>query len=271
MTEWLPSLAAVAFAALAPHGAQAGDVSPAPGAYVVTVQDEVAGFDPDGGAHEDAGGDAGSEPSLPSCASVPDVDCIPSTSCVSHAESPTGFALQTIFPFANGATEFSIGSPCEPSSAERESLPALVLRAFERVPLPEPRLSIQPPKGRTLVGLETIFSTQAEPFTRTLTLLGRRVELRISPSTFTWLHDDTTTQTTDWPGKPWDSDQPDIDGYVTHLYEHTGTVRPGVEVTWSAQYRVGNGPWQDVNGTVTRTSPRADLQVLEGEPVLHGY
>jgi hypothetical protein len=217
----------------------------------------------------DAGGAVVDE-RIPTCLEARVVPCIPVEVCEADAGSDGEFTTRM-----HTATEvYWVAASCSPPDVEleaRPSLPALVLRAFERVPLPEPRLSIQPPKGRTLVGLETIFSTQAEPFTRTLTLLGRQVELRITPSRFHWLHDDSTTQTTDWPGKPWDSDQPDIDGYVTHLYEHTGTVRPGVEVTWSAQYRVGNGPWQDVDGTVTRTSPRAELQVLEGEPVLHGY
>lgn len=200
--------------------------------------------------------------------------CTPVTTCEPDAGSPTGFRLVTAWGSSGGNGDFTIGEPCEPAEADqaaRPSLPALVLRAFQRVPLPEPQLSIQPPKGKTLVGLETIFSTKAEPFTRTLTLLGRQVQLKIEPSSFTWHHGDETTQSTDWPGKAWRNDQPDIDTYITHVFEHTGTVRPGVEVTWSAEYRVGNGPWQDVNGTVSRTSPRATLQVVEGEPVLHGY
>ncbi|HSX67266.1 hypothetical protein [Nocardioides sp.] len=139
------------------------------------------------------------------------------------------------------------------------------------MPLPEPQLSIQPPKGKTLVGLETIFSTRAEPFTRTLTLLGRRITLRIEPSSFLWHHGDGTSQTTDWSGKAWDRDEPEIDGYLTHVYEHTGTVRPSVEVTWSAEFRVGGGAWQPVNGTVTRAGAPVPLQVLEGQPVLNSY
>jgi hypothetical protein len=180
--------------------------------------------------------------------------------------------LQTAFPFDSQVTDFSYGGPCEPSvRGARPSLPALVLQAFQRVPLPEPVLSIQPPKGKTLVGLETIFSTQAESFTRTLNLLGRRVELRIKPSDFTWLHGDGTTQSTDWAGKAWDHDQPEIDGYITHVYEHTGTVAPRVRVTWSAAYRVNGGAWRAVDGTVSREGRPASLAVVEGQPVLNSY
>ncbi|RJS46465.1 hypothetical protein D4739_09750 [Nocardioides cavernaquae] len=146
-------------------------------------------------------------------------------------------------------------------------MPTAVLRAFQRIPLPEPRLDIQPPNGKTLIGLEAIFSTEAEPFIRNLRLLGRSVDLRIHASSYEWIHGDTTTQTTDWPGKPWQRGT-SIDSYITHIYEDTGNVQPQVRVTWSADYRVGNGPWQPVNGTVVRTSPPANLQVLEAEPKL---
>lgn len=173
-----------------------------------------------------------------------------------------------------GTDVYWMQAPCvgaQASSGPALSLPAAVLQAFRRVPLPEPQLSIQPPKGKTLVGLETIFSTKAEPFTRTLTLLGRQITLRIEPSSFLWHHGDGTSHTTDWAGKAWDRDEPEIDGYLTHVYEHTGTVRPSVEVTWSAEFRVGGGAWRPVNGTVTRAGAPVPLQVVEGEPVLNAY
>ncbi len=160
---------------------------------------------------------------------------------------------------------------CPKSATKGVDIGALVLRAFRRVPLPAPQLSIQPPNGKTLVGLETIYSTTAEPFTRTLTLLGRQVTLRIEPSNFLWRHGDGTSETTDWAGKTWDHVSPDIDGYLTHVYEHTGEVSPSVEVTWSAEFRVGGGAWQRVNGTVTRAGAPVPLQVLEGQPVLNSY
>lgn len=171
------------------------------------------------------------------------------------------------------ATEvYWVATSCEgPTRQVRPPLPASVLRAFRRVPLPEPQLSIQPPNGKTLVGLETIYSTKAEPFTRTLRLLGRQVTLRVEPTSFVWRHGDGTSQTTDWSGKAWDHDSPDIDGYLTHVYEHTGEVNPSVEVTWSAEFRVGGGAWQPVNGTVTRAGAPVPLRVVEGQPVLNSY
>jgi len=182
--------------------------------------------------------------------------------------SPTGHSLFVAFGEVGGNSGFTSAGPCSPGAAAAgPSLPGLVLRAFQRVPLPEPALNIQPPKGKTLIGLETIYSTKAEPFTRTLNLLGQSVELRIHASSYEWIHGDGTTQTTDWPGRPWERGT-SIDTYITHTYADTGPVHPQVSVTWSADYRVGNGPWQTVNGTVTRTSPSSDLQILEAKPQL---
>jgi hypothetical protein len=147
--------------------------------------------------------------------------------------------------------------------------PALVLRAFERVPLPESELVVQPPGGQTLVGLDTIFSTRAERFIETVTLLGRSVELDISPTSYRWSHGDSTGQTTDWPGQEWRQGRADS-RYVTHLYEDRMRVTTSVDTTWSARYRVGNGPWQDVPGTVTIEGDPAPLRVRSASPHLVG-
>ena len=231
---------------------------------------EVSGNGGGSGAVQDVADSAPAE--LPLCGNGEAVgSCQPVTTCEPDPDSPTGHRELTSYGYSPVNSDFSLGEPCTPEQAARPSLPAQVLQAFRRVPLPEPQLSIQPPKGKTLVGLETIFSTRAEPFTRTLTLLGRRITLRIEPSSFLWHHGDGTSQTTDWSGKAWDRDEPEIDGYLTHVYEHTGTVRPSVEVTWSAEFRVGGGAWQPVNGTVTRAGAPVPLQVLEGQPVLNSY
>ncbi|MDT9593679.1 PKD domain-containing protein [Nocardioides zeae] len=139
---------------------------------------------------------------------------------------------------------------------------AIVLTAFQDVPLPEATLTIQPPDARTLVNLDTNFYTVAEPFTTSVTLLGSQVDLDISPASYTWSFGDGTVRSTTTPGAAY----PDL--LVTHAYESTGTVATSVTVTWGARYRVDGGPWADVAGTVDMTSPSVDLEVIEATPVL---
>jgi hypothetical protein len=209
-------------------------------------------------------------PPPPCTETVMYADCTPIDICVADSRSPSGGFHVVYTGLETGPAPTLWMEQCTPGTGNTTigpSLPALVLRAFQRIPLPEPALAIQPPNGKTLIGLETIFSTQAEPFTRNLRLLGQSIQLRIHTSSYEWIHGDGTSQTTDWSGRPWQRGVPK-DRYITHTYEHTGDVAPRVRVTWTAEYRVGNGPWQPVNGTVERTSPPATLQVLEAEPQL---
>ena len=95
---------------------------------------------------------------------------------------------------------------------------AVVLRAFQRIPLPDSEVVIQPPGGETLVNLDTIFSTEADGFTRTIGLLGHRVDLDITPAEFRWVNGDGTVQVTDWAGKPWAKGTP-LREFITHRYD----------------------------------------------------
>lgn len=146
--------------------------------------------------------------------------------------------------------------------------PTLVRRAFERVPLPASEVTVQPPGGQTLVGLDTIFSTEAERFTETVTLLGRSVELDITPTSYRWDHGDSSTQTTDWPGQEWRRGTA-AGRLVTHVYDDPRQLATSVHTTWSARYRVGGG-WQTVPGTVTIEGDPAPLRVRSASPHLVG-
>lgn len=176
----------------------------------------------------------------------------------------------------DGASVTSLGVQCiEPSEVPEAAAPPQVTRgmvaaAFRRVPLPDSSLGLAPPGGRTLVGLDTVLWTQAEPFTEVLTLLGQRVELEIEPSSYAWSHGDGTGQETTSPGMPYAEGRPFSD-YVTHAYTRTSdAVSLSVDTTWSARFRVGGGLWQDVGETVTIDGAPVTLAVVEAEPNLVG-
>ena len=155
-----------------------------------------------------------------------------------------------------------------PAPAAPVAAPALtagrVLQAFQRIPLPHLR-SVTQPDNKTLVNFDTIFYVDADQFQRTLTLLGRRVTLAITPSSFTWNHGDGTSSVTSTPGAPYPSKD------VVYRYQEAHrTVAHSVTIVWTARYRVGNGPWQDVPGSVNTTGPATDLRIAEATPVLTG-
>jgi hypothetical protein len=142
--------------------------------------------------------------------------------------------------------------------------PGLVARAFRRIELPASELQIQPPKGRTLVNFATNFYTERPAFDRTVTLLGRRVDLRIWPSQFRWVFGDGGELASTSAGAPY----PDL--LITHDYLKKGGVSPRVDTTYSARFRVDGGPWRDVEGTVTIRGNPVPLEVITARPVLLG-
>lgn len=173
--------------------------------------------------------------------------------------------VSTIYVTASGAV-LDGGDNCPNPAAPTlpEVTPGLVAQAFRRIDLPQSILVVQPPNGRTLVNFETNFYTEQGEFTRTVTLLGRRVELRIWPERFGWAFGDGHEKWTTSPGDAY----PNLE--ITHRYLAKGRVAPSVSTTYAAEFRVGNGPWREVAGTVTIPGAAQSLRVVEARPVLVG-
>lgn len=140
--------------------------------------------------------------------------------------------------------------------------PAAVATAFQRIPLPALR-SIAQPGNKTLVNFDTIFHVEAETLDRSVTLLGQRVDLTITPASFRWTFGDGTSEVTTTPGNAYPAKT------LVHRYAAAHvTVRHRVVVTWTATWRVNNGPWQNVPGSVTINGPSTALRVAEATPLL---
>ena len=150
----------------------------------------------------------------------------------------------------------------EPTPQPRAVTAGDVERAAREIGMPRLRLTIQP-GGETLVNVPTIFFTRSSTLRRTVTLLGRRVEVVARPTTFTWHHGDGTRQTTSTPGKPYPARD------VTHRYRAPGQrLAARVDTTYTVRYRVGSGAWQDLGTTLTAVGPTATIDVDEATPVL---
>ncbi len=141
---------------------------------------------------------------------------------------------------------------------------SVVLNALRRIGLPALEVQIQP-EHKTLVNFDTIFYAEPQTVTRDLTLLGQRVRVEATPSSYGWSFGDGTGASTAGPGAPY----PAMDVVHKYLDAHV-TVAPSVAVTYSARFRVGGGGWQDVDGTVTVDGPPASLRIAEAIAVLSG-
>src|SRR5262245_18587774 len=136
--------------------------------------------------------------------------------------------------------------------------PGMVQRAFQRLSWPASPLVVQPPKGKTLVNFDTNFyTTNTDPTTQTVTLIGQPVTIEATPTQYTWHFggDDGDLSTTD-PGAPY----PDL--RVTHRYTRVGSVQPSVDTTYSGRFRVGNGNWETIPDTLTVPGAPVDLQIV---------
>ncbi|MCW2759476.1 MAG: hypothetical protein JWO46_3222 [Nocardioidaceae bacterium] len=141
---------------------------------------------------------------------------------------------------------------------------AEALHALQEIPLPQLASQTQP-TVKTLVNFDTIFYVEAAQFQRTVTLLGQQVTLDIRPSRFVWSYGDGSVQTTTTPGAKYPAKE------IVHRYPKAHLdVAHSVAITWTARYRVGAGPWQDVPGTVTSQGPATTLHISEATPVLTG-
>lgn len=184
---------------------------------------------------------------------------------------PGGGVVMVSFPLVDGVKDEMGGHEFCARPGDGPAITAAdVLREIKRLDLPSAQLSVQPPGGRTLVNFPTIFSTSADVIARSIRVAGIPVEVRISPSTYTWhWGDDSTPEPTAEPGRPYADGVPMSD-FVTHEYDATGAVAPRVDVTWAAAFRVRGGAWQEVGATVTIPGAPTALEVVEAAPVLVG-
>lgn len=193
--------------------------------------------------------------------------------CVGVLQCGDGGEFVGVFAnFPDGTREY-VGSTCvEPGEAEPQAVltPGRILEAFRRIPVPESPIGVNPVGGRTLVNFDTILHTEAEPFTETVQLLGRSVTFDIEPAEFTWSTGQGDGFTTTDPGQPYRESLP-MSAYVTHRYLRAGDVQLGLRTTWTARWRVGNGPWRPVDGVVTIDSDPVPLEVVTARPQLVSY
>jgi len=144
--------------------------------------------------------------------------------------------------------------------------PGLVRREFERLTWQSSELAVQPPDGVTLVGFESnFFTTNTGPTAQAVTLLGRRIQIEATPTSYVWHFGDESTETTSTPGAAY----PQL--LVTHRYQHIGKVQPSVDTVYAGRYRVGTGPWRAIPGTLTVTGQQQELEVREARGVLVGH
>lgn len=216
---------------------------------------------------------------IPACPSAsPDnpasatVDCQAARTCADpQLISLSLYAMQVTNAAGNSVNNAwtYLGSECRrPSTAGPTQQPRVltwtdVLSAIREIGVPGG--SVKGPDF-TLVNLKTTFFTVPATIDRPLSIIGYDVNVHVAPSSYTWHWGDGATETTDTPGRPY----PATD--VTHTYRHaTAAHQPlqvSVDVTYTAQYQVNGGVWQQVPDALTIPGQPRDLPVKQASAVL---
>lgn len=130
------------------------------------------------------------------------------------------------------------------------STPVLTAADFTRLPLAPSPVTIQPAGGRVLVNIDTIAYTTPQPQYLTTTILGTTLEVRATPTAWSWDFGDGAPpliRTT--PGAPYPNHT------TAHPYTAPGNYTITVTTTWTGHYRpTGTTTWTPVDGTATTTT-----------------
>jgi len=148
------------------------------------------------------------------------------------------------------------GNPAAPGAAV--VVPALSAQEFQRLPLPAGVAKVQPGSGRVLIRVPTNVFVTVEPVTLETVLLGFPVQVRATPSRYSWDFGDGTVLPTRDPGAAY----PDL--RVTHSYEGSGSYGITLTTFYTGEYSVAGGPWLPVPGEAQVDSEPVAVQAVGG-------
>ena len=151
-----------------------------------------------------------------------------------------------------GETE-DLGIRCAlPGTPEYEEAPPVVITVtredFARLPVEPLEPHAGPAEGWLPVNMVNVLYTEPENQLLTTELLGTPVAIRATPVSYDWDLGDGNTITTTNPGKPYPSE------IVSATYAHEGWYDITLTTTFSGQFSVDGGEWQDIDGTIEVTS-----------------
>ncbi|RKS77443.1 hypothetical protein CLV35_1129 [Motilibacter peucedani] len=156
------------------------------------------------------------------------------------------------------------GEECRtPGDKPRASLTD-IYSAFRRLPVARGVLHAQP-AGRTLVGLDTVFYTEAVPRSfPDVDLVVERIDFVATPVQFVWHFGDGTSSTSSDPGAAYPHQT------VTHAYRAAGvTHEPSVTVVWAGKFkRQDESTWHEVPDRVEAAGTPVSLAVASARSVL---
>jgi hypothetical protein len=202
---------------------------------------------------------------------------------VESRQNPTQPALSPFIVLtrdANGVPQLTGPACVAPSVAQPPTVTPF--DAYQEVMklVPAAPIGAAPGRGSTLVNIQTIFwvNTSADRSLGPVTLLGHRVGLRIHAQSVDWNFGDGSEDENGALGRPYMATDScttaQCSGFYGHEFRKTGSFTVSAAVTWSGQFSVDGGAWQDIANpatganTVTGPSTTSPLRVFQARDEL---
>lgn len=133
-------------------------------------------------------------------------------------------------------------------AAAVEAAPPVVITVtlsdFERMPVKPLRASAGPADGWLPVNMPNVMHTDPQVQELDVELLSTPVTIRATPVSYHWDLGDGNTITTTDAGEPYPSEA------VSGRYTHEGWYDVTLTTTFTGQFSVDGGEWQDIEGTI---------------------
>ena len=147
-------------------------------------------------------------------------------------------------------TEEHVAFDCRPvseansTSAAEPVVITVTQRDFASMPVEPLEASAGPPDGWLPVNMLNVLYADPEEQVLETELLDTPVAVRATPSSYHWDLGDGNTITTNNPGEPYPSTE------ISATYTQEGWYDITLTTTFSGQFSVDGGPWQDIDGTI---------------------
>ncbi len=135
------------------------------------------------------------------------------------------------------------GNPVTPDGAP--IVITVTQQDFASLPVQPAVAHAGPSVGYLPVGMDLIVYAEATEQTLDTTLLATPVRVRATPVRYHWDFGDGNSLDTSKAGRPYPSRD------VTSQYAHEGWYDITLTTTYSGQFSVNGGAWQDIDGTIT--------------------
>ncbi|MDQ0277543.1 hypothetical protein QO003_001846 [Arthrobacter silviterrae] len=142
-----------------------------------------------------------------------------------------------------------------------KEIAARIEHEFKQLPVAPATIGSQP-GPHTLRGNNTNFYANATEQTFNITLLGQKVHITATTTTYTWNYGDgTTLGPTPSHGAPLPDDRIGEQTKTSHAYTTTGKYTITLTTHYTGTYTVNNGPTLPIPGQVNIPSPPLHLTV----------